>query len=64
MMDTIVQRIIANVESFDYPIAAAPISNVYISWWDRNITVNEPVMKVIHDNGKISGQMIMFSSNI
>jgi len=37
--------------------------NVYISWWERNATAYEPVMKVIHDNGKAFGQMIDLSAN-
>ncbi len=63
MMYAIVQRITTNSESVDAHIAAAPGSNVYISWWDRNVTVNEPVMKVSHDSGKTSGQMMVLSAN-
>ena len=52
-----------NAESVDAHIAAAPGSNVYISWWDRNVIVNTPVMKVSIDIGKTSGQMIVLSAN-
>jgi len=45
------------------PIATSGENNVYISWWERNATVYEPVMKVIHDNGKTFGQMIDLSAN-
>ena len=29
------------------------VDNVVITWWKSNKTVNEPVMKIIHDNGDI-----------
>jgi hypothetical protein len=51
-----------NAESVDANITAAE-NNVYISWWERNATAYEPVMKVIHDNGKAFGQMIDLSAN-
>jgi type I restriction-modification system DNA methylase subunit len=36
-------------------------NNVYISWWERNQTSNEPVLRVSNDNGKPFGEKIMLS---
>jgi hypothetical protein len=47
-------------ESQDAEIAAAG-SNVYVSWWERNQTMNEPVMRVSNDNGQTFGEKIMLS---
>ena len=52
-----------NAQSQDVQIAGAG-SNVYVSWWERNQTSNEPVMKVSNDNGKTFGDMIELSNNI
>ena len=41
---------------------AAAGSNVYVTWWERNQTVNEPVMRISNDNGKTFGEIIMLSS--
>jgi hypothetical protein len=38
-------------------------SNVYVSWWERNATSNEPVLRVSNDNGKTFGEKIMLSNN-
>ena len=48
-------------DSQDAEIAAAG-SNVYVSWWERNATSNEPVMRVSNDNGKTFGGIMMLSS--
>ena len=48
-------------DSQDAQIAAAG-NNVYVTWWERNQTMNEPVMRVSNDNGKTFGQEIMLSS--
>ena len=48
-------------DSQDAQIAAAG-NNVYITWWERNQTMNEPVMKVSNDNGKTFGHVIMLSA--
>jgi hypothetical protein len=42
-------------ESEDVQIAAAG-PNVYVSWWERNATSNEPVLRVSNDNGKTFGE--------
>jgi hypothetical protein len=49
-------------DSQDAEIAAAG-NNVYITWWERNQTMNEPVMRISNgnDNGKTFGQEIMLS---
>jgi hypothetical protein len=31
-------------------------NNVYVSWWERNSTSNEPVLRVSNDNGKTLGK--------
>jgi hypothetical protein len=48
-------------ESQDVQIAASG-NNVYVSWWERNQTSNEPVLRVSNDNGKSFGPMIMLST--
>ena len=52
----------SNAQSQDVQIAPAG-SNVYVSWWERNQTSNEPVMKVSNDNGKTFGDTIGLSNN-
>ena len=47
-------------DSQDVQIAAAG-NNVYVTWWERNQTMNEPVMRVSNDNGKTFGETIMLS---
>jgi hypothetical protein len=48
-------------QSQDAEIAAAG-SNVYVTWWERNQTSNEPVLRVSNDNGKTFGEKIMLSA--
>ena len=48
-------------ESQDAQIAASG-NNVYVTWWERNQTMNEPVMRVSNDNGKTFGEKIMLSA--
>ena len=52
----------AKSDSQDVQIAAEG-NNVYVTWWERNQTSNEPVMRISNDNGKTFGQEIMLSSN-
>jgi hypothetical protein len=49
-----------NVNSQDVQIVASG-NNVYVSWWERNQTSNEPVMRISNDNGKTFGEKIMLS---
>lgn len=41
---------------------AADGNNVYVTWWERNQTMNEPVMRASKDNGKTFGEKIMLSA--
>jgi hypothetical protein len=50
-----------NIDSINAEISAAG-NNVYVSWWERNATSNEPVLRVSNDNGKTFGEKIMLSS--
>ena len=49
-----------NVEEDFVPIATSG-NKVYVSWWERNQTSNEPVLRVSNDNGKTFGEKIMLS---
>ena len=40
---------------------AAQGKNVYVTWWERNQTINEPVFRASNDNGKTFGETIMLS---
>lgn len=48
-------------DSQDIQIAASG-NNVYVTWWERNATSNEQVLRVSNDNGKTFGQEIMLSA--
>jgi hypothetical protein len=48
-------------DSQDAEIAASG-NNVYVTWWERNQTMNEPVMRVSNDSGKTFGQEITLSA--
>ena len=48
-------------DSQDAEIAAAG-NNVYVTWWERNQTMNEPFIRISNDNGKSFGPMIMLSA--
>jgi type II secretory pathway pseudopilin PulG len=50
-----------NAQSQDVQIAAAG-NNVYVTWWERNATSNEPVLRVSNDNGKTFGEKITLST--
>jgi hypothetical protein len=50
-----------NTESQNAQIAASG-SNVYVTWWERNATSNEPVLRVSNDNGKTFGDRIILSA--
>jgi hypothetical protein len=49
-------------DSQDAEIAAAG-NNVYITWWERNQTMNEPVIRISNDNGKTFGPILNLSAN-
>src|ERR671933_2192672 len=44
-------------DSQDVQIAATG-SNVYVTWWERNQTMNEPVMRISNDNGRTFGEIM------
>jgi hypothetical protein len=46
-----------NVDSINAEISAAG-NNVYVTWWERNATSNEPVIRVSNDNGKTFGEKV------
>jgi hypothetical protein len=50
----------SNSDSQDAQVAASD-NNVYVSWWERNATSNEPVLRVSNDSGKTFGEKIMLS---
>ena len=50
-----------NSESQDAQIAASD-NNVYVTWWERNATSNEPVLIVSNDGGKTFGEKIVLSA--
>jgi hypothetical protein len=50
-----------NSDSQDVQIAADG-NNVYVTWWERNQTANEPVLRISNDNGKTFGEIMMLSS--
>src|SRR6476661_520322 len=50
-----------NAQSQDVQVAASG-NNVYVSWWERNATSNEPVMRISNDNDRTFGEKIMLSS--
>jgi hypothetical protein len=49
-------------ESIDAQIAASG-DNVYVSWWERNQTANEPVMRVSDNNGESFGPVLHLAAN-
>ena len=50
----------SNSDSQDAQIAASD-NNVYVSWWERNATSNEPILMVSNDSGKTFVEKIMLS---
>ena len=48
-------------DSQDVQIAADG-NNVYVTWWERNQTMNEPVLRVSNDSGKTFGEKINLSN--
>jgi hypothetical protein len=48
-------------DSINVGIAAAG-SDLYVSWWERNATSNEPLLRISNDNGKTFGEKITLSA--
>jgi hypothetical protein len=51
-----------NSDSVDVQLAEDE-GKVAVSWWERNQTSNEPVMRISTDNGKTFGEKFMLSTN-
>ncbi len=51
-----------NADSQDAEIAADGM-NVVVTWWERNQTSNEPVLKISSDFGKTFGPLIKLANN-
>jgi len=49
-------------ESIDAEIATSGDS-VFVTWWERNQTANDPVMKISNDNGKTFGPLLILAAN-
>ena len=49
------------VDSQDAEVAAEG-SNVAVTWWERNQTADEAVMRVSNDNGATFGPMLMLAT--
>lgn len=51
-----------DAESVDVEIAAEG-NNVVVTWWERNQTVNEPVVRISNDRGQTFGETLKLASN-
>ena len=51
-----------NADSQDVQIASDG-SNVIITWWERNQTAEEPVIRISSDNGATFGQLLRLATN-
>lgn len=52
----------SNAESEDVEIQASD-NYVYVTWWERNQTVNDPVMRISNDNGETFGPILTLAKN-
>ena len=51
-----------NSDSVDVEISADE-GRVAVSWWERNQTLNEPVIRISNDNGKTFGPVMKLASD-
>ena len=51
-----------NSDSVDVEISADE-GRVAVSWWERNQTINEPVIRISNDNGKTFGPVLKLASD-
>ena len=51
-----------NAESQDVEIATGG-DNIIVSWWERNATSNEPVLRISTDNGETFGPLLKLATN-
>jgi hypothetical protein len=49
-------------DSINSEIAASG-SNVFVTWWEKNQTSNDPVMRISKDNGNTFGPTLSLSAN-
>jgi hypothetical protein len=49
-------------ESVDAQIDSSG-DRVFVTWWERNQTTNEPVLKISNDNGKTFGPLLKLAAN-
>jgi hypothetical protein len=49
-------------ESQDAQIEASG-DRVFVTWWERNATNNEPVLRISNDNGKTFGPLLKLAAN-
>ncbi len=42
---------------------AADGENIYITWWERNSTANEPVVRISNDGGNTFGPVLNLAEN-
>jgi hypothetical protein len=52
----------SKTNSIDAEIAASG-NDVVVSWWERDKTTNEPVLRLSNDNGKTFGSILKLSAN-
>jgi hypothetical protein len=51
-----------NADSQDAQIDASG-DRVFVTWWERNATSNQPVLRISNDNGKTFGEIFKLSAN-
>lgn len=51
-----------NSDSVDVELSADE-GRVAVSWWERNQTLNEPVIRISNDNGKTFGPVLKLASD-
>jgi hypothetical protein len=51
-----------DAESVDAEITAEG-NNVVVTWWERNQTVNEPVVRISNDRGQTFGETLRLATN-
>jgi hypothetical protein len=49
-------------ESQDAQIDAS-LDRVFVTWWERNATSDQPVLRISIDNGKTFGPILKLSAN-
>ena len=52
-----------NSDSVGVEISADEGRGVAVSWWERNQTLNEPVIRISNDNGKTFGPVLKLASD-